>query len=960
MDPSAVPPLLVLVGIATVLVGYQAVRRSFLRRLALRNVRRRPGETALVIAGSLLGTALITGSFIVGDTLDSSIRASATTQLGPVDEVLVSDPSRAGEIRQAIDSIDDDRIDGVTSLTSVQGTVAFGSGRGSVAEPGAQLVELDFDAARDFGGDPAATGIRGATPARGEVVITEDLAETLNAERGSDVTAYLYGEKLDLEVERILPRLGLAGYWRGIETTSPNAFITPGTFDQVVGDSPLEGVPPQTSVLVSNRGDVEAGADLTQPVTALIEDALGPNSSVRVEPAKQDLLDAAEVQGDEFGQLFLAIGSFAIIAGVLLLVNIFVMLAEERKSQLGMLRAIGLRRSDLVRSFIIEGGVYALFAGLIGGLAGIGVGWAIVRLAAPIFNSVGDFSLTLLFDATPASIIGGICAGMLIALLTIALTSFRISRINIIRAIRDLQEPKVARPRRRAIFGGLLLVALGGSFGYAAVSSVNAWAPAILSVPLIFYGLVPLIGRLVGSHIALPIAAALSLGWGVFGNDLTNGRFFENGDIFAFVLQGILLVSSAVILLSQSHETFGSALRRFAATRLSLRLGLAYPLARKFRTGLTLGMYALVIFTMVFLTSMSASFNGQVEDFTDDERGGFDVLVESSASNPPSPAKLRAAEGVESVAPLTHGNALFLPGGSSEPEPWVATGAGPELVEVGPPTLEERDNRYSSDRDAWQDMLNDPTTMIVSDFFLQTGGGPPENIVEVGDTVEMIDPATGNSAPRTVIAMLRSDSTFAGAYMSKDALSEVLGSRAAPSRFHLTAEGGESEANDLARSLQGEFLTNGVEAESFRATVQEEFNVQLQFFNLMQSYLALGLIVGIAGLGVVMVRSVRERRREVGVLRSIGFLPPGVRSAFLMESGFVALEGILVGVVLALVTAAQLFANGDFGEGISFSIPWNNVLLLTGISLVASLIATAWPAQQASRIAPAVALRTAE
>jgi putative ABC transport system permease protein len=128
----------------------------------------------------------------------------------------------------------------------------------------------------------------------------------------------------------------------------------------------------------------------------------------------------------------------------------------------------------------------------------------------------------------------------------------------------------------------------------------------------------------------------------------------------------------------------------------------------------------------------------------------------------------------------------------------------------------------------------------------------------------------------------------------------------------------------------------------------------------MQAYLALGLLVGIAGLGVVMVRSVRERRREVGVLRSLGFVPPSVRFAFLLESGFVALEGILVGTVLALITGAQLFGNGDFGEGISFAIPWVNVVVLTGVAMIASMIATAWPAEQASRIAPAVALRIAE
>jgi putative ABC transport system permease protein len=134
----------------------------------------------------------------------------------------------------------------------------------------------------------------------------------------------------------------------------------------------------------------------------------------------------------------------------------------------------------------------------------------------------------------------------------------------------------------------------------------------------------------------------------------------------------------------------------------------------------------------------------------------------------------------------------------------------------------------------------------------------------------------------------------------------------------------------------------------------------LQFFQLMQGYLALGLVVGIAGLGVIMVRAVRERRRDVGVLRSLGFLVKQVRRAFVLESGFVALEGIVVGAVLAIITASQLVATGEFGEDIAFKIPWLDLGVLTVVALGASLLATAWPAHQASQIPPAAALRIAD
>ena len=963
MNPSALPLLGILAAAALLTVAWIGLRRSLLRRLALRAASRRPGESALVIAGSLLGTALVTGSFIVGDTLDYSIRASATTQLGPVDEVIVAaDPRRAAEIEQALSNLGDDRIDGVLAMTIAPATVAT-TASDPAAEPAAQLIEVDFEDARSFGRDPPATGIEGSTPAAGEVVITEDLADTLEVVEGDEVTGYLYGRELELEVTAVLERLGVAGYWRGFETTSANAFVAPGTLEEVIaGEIPRAAAPPQPSVLISNRGGVEAGAALTDEVTRLVEDELGATGGLRVEPAKADLLDEAEVAGDEFSTLFVAIGSFAIVAGLLLLVNIFVMLAEERKSQLGMLRAIGMRRSDLVRSFIIEGALYALVASIVGAALGIAVGWAIVGLAAPIFSGAGDFALNLQFDAEPPSIIGGFCIGLLIALATIAFTSVRISRVNIIAAIRDLQEVQRTKARMRSVLLGILAAATGAAMLSVGLNGAGggAWLPAILGVPFVAFGLMPLLGRLIGRRPASLLAAGASLAWGVFGNTIADGAFYESGEIFAFVVSGVLLVFSAVVMLSQSHETFGSTLRRIAAARLPLRLGLAYPLAHKFRTGLTLGMYSLVIFTMVFLTSMSESFGGQVENYTNDERGGFDLVVDASQSNPPTTEELEGVDGVDEVAPLYPGQLLFRPDGFDEPLGWPLTGATRELVDGGPPALETRAEGFGNEAEVWRELMSDPDTMIVSDFFLQSGASPPQNVAEPGDTLEVVNPITGETSDRTIIATLSSDSAFVGGYVSADSMTELIGERAVPARFFVDASGGEAEARELAPNLQGQFLANGVEAQTFKELVGEQFNIQLQFFNLMQAYLALGLIVGIAGLGVVMVRSVRERRREIGVLRSLGFLSPRVRAAFLIESGFVALEGIVVGTALAIVTAQQLFNNGDFGEGITFEVPWMNVAVLTGTALVASLIATAWPAQQASRVAPAVALRIAE
>src|SRR5439155_25709066 len=98
--------------------------------------------------------------------------------------------------------------------------------------------------------------------------------------------------------------------------------------------------PPVAEVLVSNTGGVFSGDDHTAAVKAELRRRVRGISGVDVLTLKRDTLDDADANAKSFTQLFGGIGAFSVIAGILLLVNIFVMLADERKSELGMLRAV--------------------------------------------------------------------------------------------------------------------------------------------------------------------------------------------------------------------------------------------------------------------------------------------------------------------------------------------------------------------------------------------------------------------------------------------------------------------------------------------------------------------------------------------------------------------------------------------------------------------------------------------
>jgi putative ABC transport system permease protein len=968
MSSSTLLSLVVPAGVLALAAVWTALRHPVSRRLALRATRRRPGETALVIAGSLLGTAIITSSLLVGDTLDRSIRASVETQLGPIDQTVTAfGPESVPALRAALDGLGDHPdVDGVAYGVRASGTAAARMGAEDAAvRPSVLLLETDFEETLELGDDPMATGLHGAgTPSEGQAALSEDLAEDLAVAVGDRVTVFAYGAELELEVASILPRLGVAGYSTDFNSQSFNVFLHPGTLADLVAAAPpdLEASPPVALAFVSNAGGVWEGHERTGSVLPEIRERIAGVEGAEADDTKRRVVERAEREGENFSELFLSIGAFAVIAGILLLVNIFVMLAEERKGELGMMRAVGMRRGQLVRSFFIEGSIYAVAAAVLGALLGIGVGAAIVRVAADIFASFGDFSLELVFTAPAASVARGLLVGLIISLVTVLLTSLRVSRLNIIRAIRDIPEPASRGTRVRTLILASVAVLVGGAMTVSAVTESNP-ALAFAGPGVLALGLGPLLGRLLPARPVVTVLGLAAVGWGIFGPSLFP-EIFADAATPVFVVQGLLLTGAAVAVLAANLPTAGWALRALigGARNLAARIGLAYPLARPFRTVMTLSMYALVVFTLVFISVLSSIFGGQVDDFTEGESGGYDLLVRSSPANP-LPASAAAAEpGVEVVAPLRHAafTVQFRTDRAPDWEAWALAGFDERFLEGGAPALDRRLPEYGDDEAAWRAVLQDPSLVIVDAFFLQQGG-PEERVIELGETVGIRDPITGMTVERTVIGRSRAGFAFTGPLVSEESILEVLGARAAATRLYLSLEPGAS-AEAVGASLEREHVPNGVEARTFRSIVAENQAANLQFMRLMQGYLALGLVVGISGLGVIMVRAVRERRREIGVLRSLGFQAGTVGRSFLLESGFVAIGGLAIGAGLSLATAYQLIEHAEvFGSfAVSFIVPWGEIAVVLALTLVASLLATGWPARQASRIRPAVALRISD
>lgn len=930
---------------------YILARRPILRRLAVRNTIRRPREAALVVLGSLLGAAIITGSAVVGDTMDSSIRQVARQHLGPVDELVVA--RNSGEWRQLssrLRALPSTQVDGVLPLGVFGAATTAGRGDNLRTVPSSAVVGFDFESARAFGGEPAATGMRGATPARGHAAVSEDLARALGIAAGSQIDVYAYGHPRTLVVDSVLPRLGLAGFSLSGEQEARNVLVSPSTFAAMVRGGVEGGAPPGWFVVVSNRGGIEAGAPLSDAVKTSIERA-SAGIDPQVTLIKQEFLDIADQTGKGFTQMFTATGSFGIFAGLLLLINLFVMLAAERKSELGMARAVGMRRSALVGAFATEGFIYALAATLLGTAVGIGLGRVLVVFSQAAFSSEHS-RFDLYFTVKAPSLVQSFVVSFVVAVLTIVVMSIRVSRLNIIRAIRDIAEPPPRR-KRRWLYVGAAVAILGGLWTGAAIGSQEPFG-LLLGPTFLIGGLAPGLARLAAGRTVISAISALAVAWGAVVFAIFPGSA-EGASIMMYVAQGIVMTAGGVAFVTLQQDRVTKGLRRFGARILALRLGLAYPLARRGRTGLTVAMYALVVFILTFITAISFMIDKQVTTASANVSGGAKVFVKSSDGNPLSTAALARTPGVLMVAPLAQAPASFALAHSAEEHFWPLTAFDESLIQMGPPTLEDR-GPYATDLEAWSAVLSDPNLIIADPQFLQKGG-PPGFAVKVGDRLRVIDAISGRTREVKVAAIAPAD------YLIKNGMlygwrgaQQLFGDHLVGSRDYLSLVPG-TNVDAFAAHLQSQFIGNGAEAFSISALMDEAFTMTHQIFQLFQGYLAMGLLVGIAGIAVVMIRAVRERRRQIGTLRALGFPSRSVGRSFAIEATYIALQGTLIGSLLALLTLYTIIARSDAMGDLEFAVPFGQLTVLLGGTVLASLAATIAPALSATRIRPAVALR---
>src|SRR5437879_7844406 len=182
-----VPTLLIVVGVVCLVILTWAGRKRFPLRIGAGNFFRRKTQVAIVVAGLLIGTAIISSSLIIQTTFDFTVRAAVFRALDAVDEVVYVSSPDGGRLPFSA-QVYDNLTSNLASMPTVERIAPRYQLPGAVVDNSSQLFEptatvIGFDAARDLGDFVRSDGstVNGSSLSRTEATINAHQATAVGA-----------------------------------------------------------------------------------------------------------------------------------------------------------------------------------------------------------------------------------------------------------------------------------------------------------------------------------------------------------------------------------------------------------------------------------------------------------------------------------------------------------------------------------------------------------------------------------------------------------------------------------------------------------------------------------------------------------------------------------------------------------------------------------------------------------
>ena len=600
---------------------------------------------------------------------------------------------------------------------------------------------------------------------------------------------------------------------------------------------------------------------------------------------------AASAGATDFGEYFTYFSTFLVVSALLLAGLFFKLGVEQRLQEIGLLQAVGLDPHAIRRLFVGEALVLSIAGGLVGMAGAVAYGWLIMLgLRTWWVDAVGTTALALHVD--PLSLIAGAAAVVLIAVASIWWS------------LRSLAKSSA----RSLLKGSDPIFTKSVSRGRPLTSAIVAGAGALALLAAGAAGAVPRVAAFFG-------AGTLSL---------------------------IAMLSFASVWLRRGR--WGSL--HGNGTWAVWRLGWRNTAYRPARSVLCIALIAFATFVIVAVEAFKRDDSTIAGDRHAGE-GGYPILAETLLPivHDLNSAPGRDAMNLPAAGPLQgvrFDRFRVRPGDDTsclnlyQPKNPRILGATADFINSGrfafhsslAATPEERANPWL----LLVKDVGDGTIPVIADANSMTY----VLHMKLGDVMEL--PGTSSRPIRLRLVAALSDSIFQGELM----MAEQQFVRVFPEwegyRFFL-AEAPLGQTGELTELLETRLSDFGIDVASTSDRLAGFHRVEYTYLSTFQMLGGLGLVLGTLGLGAILLRNVLERRRELALLRALGYQQSDFLAMVVAENVLLLIAGLMVGTFCALLAIAPMWL--DRGGRLPIATLGLLLLGVLGTGLLASLGATA-------------------
>ena len=562
----------------------------------------------------------------------------------------------------------------------------------------------------------------------------------------------------------------------------------------------------------------------------------------------------------DFGEYFIYFSYFIIISALLLTGLFFKLGIEQRLREVGTLLGMGFSISNVRRLFLFEGVVLSVLGGVCGSIVALGYSWVVMHgLRTWWVDAVGTRLLTL--SISPVSFLLGFAGGVTVTIIGIALT---------LRGLRGQSVRQLLVNAKATIEVEKLQVA-----------SRRAW---------------------IGASIAIVLAVGLVV---LSAADLI-------GEVAGFLGAGNLLL---LALLIGQWIWFRS--KPLKVMKGLSQLGFRNVSSRPVRSLVAIALVAFATFIIVSVEGFRKD-DDLVSIGSNSGSGGYPIVGESLVPIYWNPNSLEGREqlnlpmAAEGKAALDFINFRLRPGDDASclnlyrplnprvlaPSDEFLQEGGFSFVSSLASTLEEKAN-------PWLLLQNTSSAGIVP-FIGDAKSMKYVLHLEIGD--DFLLPRTGMEPIRLRLVGILRDSIF----QSELIISEANFMNQFPDHdgFRFFLVDGEGDVNDLTiQLLEKRLVDYGFDAQLSAERLAGFHRVENTFLTTFQSLGGLGLILGTIGLAAIMLRNILEQRRELALLRAVGYSHADFFRMVLSENMLILMLGIMTGTISAIVAIAPALAS---------------------------------------------------